>query len=136
MQTKNLTRSVRRYKRTRSIQYAFNIYRSHWGFQNQNAFDYNKWQHDRIILEDNAARFSHQDEHRLDVLNFANKKARHLRTCSCWFCSGYKKYEKTPKMLKEAARSLDDLTDLEDSWDDAAFNADISASTSTVRRCR
>lgn len=82
----------------------------------------------QAILEDNAARFSHQDEHRLDVLAMATKNARHMRTCSCWMCSGYKKYEKTPKMIREAAKDADDWTDVEDSWEDAAFNPDISAS--------
>lgn len=50
-----------------------------------------------------------------------------LRTC--WMCSGYKKYEKTPKMLREAAKDADDWADVEDSWEDAAFNPDISASS-------
>lgn len=128
MQTKNLNRGVRRYNRTRAIQHAFNIYRTWHGFRAENAYDYNKWQHDKIVLEDNAARFSHQDEHRLDVLAIATKNARHMRMCSCWMCSGYKKYEKTPKMLREAAKDADDWADVEDSWEDAAFNPDISAS--------
>lgn len=129
MQTKNLNRGVRRYNRTRAIQHAFNIYRYQWGLGTKDAYKYYKSQHDLIILEDNAARFSHQDEHRLDVLAMATKNARHMRTCSCWMCSGYKKYEKTPKMLREAAKDADDWADVEDSWEDAAFNPDISASS-------
>lgn len=110
MQTKNLTRDVRRHYRSRAIQHAFDIYWHQWyGFGAADAYDYNKWQHDKVFPEDNAARFQHEDEHRQEVLSYARKNAKHLCNCSCFMCSGHKKYEKTPKQLRLDAQDADEL---------------------------
>lgn len=145
MQTKNLNRSVRRYNRTRAIQHAFDIYWNKWGrgndtfkevFTEEGFLTY--WSAktyvdvDNPTLDTNEARFSHEDKYRQHVLGIVSQAADNLRLCSCWMCSGYKKYEKTHHMIREEMRDADDWNEVwnEDSWEDAAFNPDISASPS------
>lgn len=128
MKTKN-KRAIRRYRREKAIQHAFNVYWYSWG-QNNDTYKFNRWQDEEIYLETNEERFKYQDEHRQDVLNTVKLVANHLRNCSCFLCSGYKDYEKTRKQLQTLAKDRDDETALfdDDSWEDAAFNPDISAS--------
>jgi len=122
MQTKNLTRGVRRHYRNRAIQHAFDIYWNKWDGATK-TYDYNKWHDDKILLEDNAARFTHQDEHRSNVLIRAVKNAKHLRNCSCFLCSGHKEFEKIPKRLRMLAQEADDFLSLEEFEGEVGFNS-------------
>ncbi len=115
MQKKNLKRSVRRHYRERAIQHAFNVYWFHWyGHTANDAYSYNSWQHDKVLLENNEARFEHQDEHRKNVLNKATKKAKHLRYCSCKMCSYYKEYKKNLEQMCELEKDADEIYSFEE----------------------
>jgi len=128
MQTKNMKRAIRRHRREKAIQHAFNCCWSQWVWDDD-SFKFNRWLHDKVYLETNEERFQHQDEHRQDVLNNAKRVAKHLRNCSCFLCSGYKDYEKTRKQLQMLAQDKDDEASLfdEDSWEGEAFSPVISS---------
>lgn len=53
-----------------------------------------------------------QDRHRADWMLNAKLWADHMRTCSCYLCSGHKKYVKSTADAREAIRTRDELDDL------------------------
>lgn len=102
----------RRHLRERSIAHAFHIYWNIWG-DCDDVFKWRGWQgYEPIIIEDQQARWEIENQHRADVLNRASKNADHMRMCSCFMCSGYKKYEKSPKQLREIYRDADAAEEL------------------------
>jgi hypothetical protein len=109
MQTKNMKRAERRNRREKAIQHAFNIYWHQWG-RSTEAFKYNRWSEDVTYIETNEERYRKEDEHREKVLMSAKLIAKHLRNCSCYICSGYKKYEKTRKQIQMLAQDKDELS--------------------------
>lgn len=115
MHTKTKLRGERRANRQRAITHAFNLY---WYEQwNRDPFAVTSWLHDGVVhLETNAERYERQDEYRNEVLESAKRTADHLRQCSCFICSGYKKYEKAPSRLREEYRNEDAALELRD-WE-------------------
>lgn len=107
------TRDYRRSVRARAIAHAFDIYWHSWGECDDAFKAYRYYDHCRIILDHEQARWYYEDQHRIKVLDWAKQAADNMRLCSCFLCSGYKKYEKTPQDLREAARDACDFEELE-----------------------
>lgn len=120
MQTKNTQRALTRLRRQKAIQHAFNVYWHKWGRGDDPYGYYSWWGCEKVYLDNNEDRYAHEDEHRSEVMLTSKMVAKHLRNCSCFMCSGYKKYEKTPWQLRQAAKDLDEFADLCDSFDCAS----------------
>lgn len=103
-------RALRRHQRARSIQHAFNVRWYKWGFY-ENSYTFFGWRKDIVVLETEEQRRQYQDEHREDVLMTAKFIAEHLRTCSCYMCSGYKKYEISYKQKIQLAKDAFEIQD-------------------------
>lgn len=122
------TRGYRRYLRERAITHAFDIYWRQWGWMDQ-AFQcwftdegfltYYTVSHyvdaDNPFLDTNDARYAHQDNYREHVRrNICGRSADNLRLCSCYTCSGYKRYEKNRQMMREEAATKDSKNEVYD----------------------
>lgn len=104
------TRDYRRHVRTRAVAHAFDIY---WHqFFYRDAFKPLSNRYYPVIIDNEQDRWNHEDEHRNEVFSHAKRDADNMRLCSCFMCSGYKKYEKTAYDLRELAREKDDLDEL------------------------
>lgn len=112
MQTKDLTRGERRARRLHAIEHAFDVYWNKWGRWNDTFRHHLYVGYERIYLETEDARRQMEDEARAECLITAKRVAKHLRNCSCFMCSGYKKYEKTPKQLRARYQDEDEVADL------------------------
>ena len=106
MQTKN-NRGIRRHHRARVIQHAFDMYWYAWG-ENYRAYEHRFSGYEKVLLENQADVFQHQDEHRAEALAWAKQTADNLKVCSCYMCS-WKEHEKSIKEVREAYKDLDDI---------------------------
>lgn len=123
MQAKDLTRGVRRDRRLRAIGHAFDVYWHKWGRWHDEYEGRLRRGYERIYLETEEDRRRKQDEARQACVEVAKLAADHLRTCSCFKCSGYKKYEKTPHQIRARHRDAEDLTFL---WAEPGENFDTT----------
>ena len=115
MQKKNLKRGERRERKQHAIKHAFDIYWHKWGRWNDVYHAHGWWGRERVYLETEESRRQEQDTARNECLKHSKRVAENFCTCSCWMCSGYKKYEKTPKMFRERYRDIDDC---DSAWDE------------------
>lgn len=107
------TRDYRRSVRARAIAHAFDIYWNQWFAFRQPFVSYRYSNgYCRIILDHEQARWYYEDQHRNEVIGRAKQAADNMCLCSCFLCSGYKKYEKTRHDLRELARDKDDFDEL------------------------
>lgn len=106
------TRGYRRTVRARAIAHAFDIYWHAWGKCDDAFKAYRYSGHKRITLDHEQARWYFEDQHRAKILDWAKQAADNMCLCSCFMCSGYKKYEKTPQAMREAVRDACDFEEL------------------------
>lgn len=107
-----ISRAERRHRRCRAVKRAFEIYWKSWDSpRDWDDFRYGRSRGFRI-LDGEQERRDMQDRHRADWMLNAKLWADHMRTCSCYLCSGHKKYVKSTADAREAIRTRDELDDL------------------------
>lgn len=101
-------RAFRRHRRQVMVARAFDMYFYGWGYRSH-------WQEHRYSGYERmvgADKHLCQDVNRYETLQHAKQAADNMRLCSCFMCSGYKDYEKTPRRKREEAQDRDDLMEV------------------------
>ena len=103
-------RANRRHFREVAIGHAFRV--MFWSQNDRN--DWARKNHMGYTTAIGVNKWLYQDICKYEVLLWAKQRADNMRLCSCFLCSGYKKYAQSRSQLREQARTIDDLLEVYD----------------------